>query len=286
MPDFPEIKSSQDLLLINVLSAVLVVLVLLVPDSPLRTLLGIPFVLFFPGYTLINALFPAKHDLGGIERLSLSLGLSLALVPLIGLGLNYSPWGIRLAPIIASLYLFTMLMSLITLYRRAKLPAEQKLILKLPINMPKWGTMRKFDKLFLAGIITAIILVCSVTSYLAVAPETGTYPFTEFYILGANATLADYPLNMTLGQNSTITLGVTNHEYENATYKIAINLENQTLTTIDNIQLAHEANWSQNYTLAPDKTGSQMKLAFQLYKENADDPYRSLQLWVTVHPPQ
>jgi uncharacterized membrane protein len=284
MPNCPE-NSARDLLLINILSAILVIIIILIPDSPLRTLLGIPFVLFFPGYALINALFPAKLDLGGIERFSLSLGLSLAVAPLIGLGLNYSPWGIRLAPIVISLYIFTILMSIITFYRRSKLPADQKLTLKLPIKLPKWGTMHKFDKLFLAGIITAIVLVGSFTSYIAVAPKTGEQ-FTEFYVLGANGKLADYPLNLALGQNGTIILGITNHEYENVTYKIVIKLENQTLTTIDNIQLTHEANWSQNYTFTPDKTGSQMKLGFQLYKENTDEPYRSLQLWVTVRPPQ
>jgi uncharacterized membrane protein len=37
----------------------------------------------------------------------LSIGLSLALVPLIGLVLNFTPWGIRFAPIVASLGTFT-----------------------------------------------------------------------------------------------------------------------------------------------------------------------------------
>jgi uncharacterized membrane protein len=48
-------------------------------------------VLFFPGYTLISALFPRKDSLSGVERLALSFGLSIAVVPLIGLILNYMP---------------------------------------------------------------------------------------------------------------------------------------------------------------------------------------------------
>jgi uncharacterized membrane protein len=43
-----------------------------------------------------------------IERLALSVGLSLALVPIVGLVLNYTPWGIRLAPIILSLLVLTV----------------------------------------------------------------------------------------------------------------------------------------------------------------------------------
>ncbi|HPC28222.1 MAG TPA: DUF1616 domain-containing protein, partial [Candidatus Methanomethylicus sp.] len=39
---------------------------------------------------------------------ALSIGLSLALVPLTGLVLNYTPWGIRLDPIVVSLSLLTV----------------------------------------------------------------------------------------------------------------------------------------------------------------------------------
>ena len=64
-------------------------------ETMFRNILGLPLVLFLPGYALIAALFPAKSDLDGIERVALSFGLSIAVVPLIGLGLNYTPWGIR-----------------------------------------------------------------------------------------------------------------------------------------------------------------------------------------------
>jgi len=123
-----EVQVEKDLFLVNALSAVLILAIVLAPDSPLRTVLGLPFVLFFPGYTLICALFPRKKDLDEIERLALSIGLSLAVVPLVGLVLNYTPWGIRLAPIMASLFMFTLLLSIVSNYRRSKLPAEQKLL--------------------------------------------------------------------------------------------------------------------------------------------------------------
>jgi uncharacterized membrane protein len=48
-----------------------------------RIIFGLCLVLFFPGYTLLSALFPRKGDLGGIERVALNFGLSIAVVPLI-----------------------------------------------------------------------------------------------------------------------------------------------------------------------------------------------------------
>jgi len=80
-----------------------------------RYVLGTIFILWLPGYTFIKALFPqSRHpkttekNLDPIERVALSLGLSLALVPMIGLLLNYTPWGIRLTPIVLSLLSLTI----------------------------------------------------------------------------------------------------------------------------------------------------------------------------------
>ncbi|MCW3994539.1 MAG: DUF1616 domain-containing protein [Candidatus Bathyarchaeota archaeon] len=272
-------------MIVNILSALLLLAVAFIPDSPLRTMLGVPFVLFFPGYTLICALFPGAKDLDGIERIALSIGLSLAIVPLIALALNYTPWGIRLIPVIASLFTFILLMSAMSLYRRSKLPPEQKFTPTIPVKLPKWTAMPKADKIFLVGFLIGIVAVASFTGYLASSPKIGEQ-FTEFYLLGSNGKLADYPTNMTLGENGTVTIGITNHEYQNVTYKVIISLDNQTLETINGIQLSHQANWTQNYTFTPDKIGERMKLEFNLYKDASIEPYRNLQLWVTVKPPQ
>lgn len=83
-----------------------------------RYVLGSIMVLFLPGYSLVEALYPGGEDLKPLERLALSIGLSLAVVPLIGLMLNDTPWGIRLTPITISLVLFTETMALVASIRR------------------------------------------------------------------------------------------------------------------------------------------------------------------------
>ena len=75
-------------------------------------------VLFFPGYSLTEALYPRGEDISPLERLALSIGLSLALVPLVGLVLNYTPWGIRLTPIISSLTLLILTLMIIASWRK------------------------------------------------------------------------------------------------------------------------------------------------------------------------
>jgi hypothetical protein len=83
-----------------------------------RYALGGVFVLFLPGFMLISALYPRGEDLDGLERLALSIGLSLAIVPLMGLMLNYTPWGIRLEPIVISMALLAEALAVVCVVRK------------------------------------------------------------------------------------------------------------------------------------------------------------------------
>jgi len=89
----------------------------------LRYVVGIFYVLFLPGYVLVEALYPKGDELTPLERLALSLGLSLALVPLVGLILNYTPFGIRLGPVVASLAALTAGLAIYATYRKYRAEA-------------------------------------------------------------------------------------------------------------------------------------------------------------------
>jgi len=103
------------------------------PLAYIRYLLGTIFVLWLPGYSLIKALFPVEGankessgNLDSIERVAISIGLSLALVPMVGLLLNYTPWGIRLTPIVLSLFALTTIFATVAVVRehRTKIKAS------------------------------------------------------------------------------------------------------------------------------------------------------------------
>ncbi len=72
-----------------------------------RYVLGGIFILFLPGFMLVSVLYPRGREIDELERVALSIGLSLAIVPLVGLVLNYTPWGITLTPIMISLAFFS-----------------------------------------------------------------------------------------------------------------------------------------------------------------------------------
>ena len=95
------------------LTLVVSVMVFMVPQDGfpfvyVRYIFSSIFVMFLPGYCLIKVLF-GKKKLNDIERFALSVGLSLGLVPLSGLLLNYTPWGIRTTPVTFCLLALTLL---------------------------------------------------------------------------------------------------------------------------------------------------------------------------------
>ena len=84
----------------------------------LRYLFGGLLILFLPGYSLLEMLYSKKGELDGLTRLALSIGLSLALVPLTGLILNYTPFGIRLIPVTVSLAMLVAILLSLALARK------------------------------------------------------------------------------------------------------------------------------------------------------------------------
>ncbi|MCA6213559.1 DUF1616 domain-containing protein [Thermococcus bergensis] len=283
-------KDYWDLITIIVLSLVLDVIIAFYPESLLRKALGLAFVLFFPGYVFITALFPEKKELDNIERLALSFGLSIAIVPLIGLLLNYTPWGIRLIPILVSLTIFNVIFALVAIYRRAN--AINPWIPRISIEKIKeeleWEQSSRLDKALTVILVIAIITSIGTLAYVVTHPRAGE-KFTEFYILGPEGKADDYPTELFVGENGTVILGIANHEYQNVTYHVEIWLVNLTydfetnrtiihnmyLMDYFNVTLPHkpvslEGNWTpqweMNYTFNIDKPGK-WQLWFLLFKD-------------------
>lgn len=255
--------------------------------SALRIPLGLAMVLFIPGYCLIAALFPKKDDLDGIERLALSFGLSIAIVPLIGLGLNYTPWGIRLTPVTISLAIFVLIMAAAAYYRRRMLPAEERYSINILMNLETLKSefsaadKTRLDRALTLLLIFSILISLVALVYVIVTPKQGER-FTEFYILGPEGKAYDYPTSVLAGNQSMVIVGVVNHEYARVNYSLAMSLDNAIFLQRD-LTLDHNQTWEVpiRYTLY--KTGDSQKLEFLLYKEsNFTAPYRDLHLWVNV----
>lgn len=311
-----------------------------VSETPLRIALGLAFVLFAPGYAFIGALFPergpspdatsattesdtdAESDAGmfdrahpqrsgsidGIERVALSFGLSIALTPLIGLVLNFTPFGIRLVPIVLSIGGFTIIACVVAALRRQELPAEERF--RVPYRA--WlGAARselfepetRMDAVLNVVLVVSLLLAIGSVGYATLVPQQGE-SFSELYLLTENESgdlvANDYPQNFTVGQSQPVIVGIGNHEHEQLEYSVVAKLQRVSIqnnsTTVRESQVldrfsrtvpANESvRWTHNVT--PSMTGERLRLIYLLYKGSppqeatVENAYRETHLWVNV----
>jgi len=147
-------------------------------ETPMRILLGLPLVLFLPGYSLIAVLFPRKDDLDVIERIALGFGLSIAIVPLFGLALNYTPLGIRLTPILITLSIFTVSLAIGAYARRSTIPEEDRFSVEFETTFNSMKNSfktadTKTDRILTVVLIVSIVLALSTTVYVIITPKEG-----------------------------------------------------------------------------------------------------------------
>jgi uncharacterized membrane protein len=262
-------------------------LLVLVSDlTMIRTILGLPFVLLLPGYLLTAVLFPKADDLEGLDRAVLSVGLSIIIVPLIGLLQNYLPSGISLLPMMFSLTVFNIILAVLGWRRRKKLPEEKRFVLTLQVKLIKWVEKSKGTKFIdVSLLITGLCLLVTVF-YLLVSPKIGA-SFTEFYITGQNGVAAGYQEQLQVGEYGVVRAGVINNEQQKAVYEIEIRVDGELIQTIEPISLNHLEKWENTLNFKANKPKDAVKVEFLLFKDNQNTtPYRQLKLWVKVEPPK
>jgi len=271
----------HDLVAIVGLSFLLVLTVYLLPLPALRIVLGGPFVLFFPGYTMVAALFPGRENLEGLERLGLSLGLSIAILPLMGLVLDYTPWGITLLSTLLSAVSFIVGCSAFAYYRRGRLPLEERYALRLELDVAGWRSGGVLDRSLTVALAVSILAALGTFLLVLAKPEVGER-FTEFYVLGPYGEADDYPRWVLQGQLLNPIVGVINREHQDMNYRIRIEVGGQEVEQITDIHLAHDQKWVERVVFALQEPGDQQQLRFLLYREGQEEPYRSLHLWIDV----
>lgn len=249
-------------------------------ETPIRIILGLPLLIFLPGYSFIEALFPKKYDLGEIERIALSFGLSIAIVSLLGLALNYTPFGIRLTPILTLLSLFIISLSIVAWVRRMKFPAEERFSVPFERLLKFNLGQSVLDKGLSIILIASIIISFATLTYAVVTPKTGER-FTEFYILGPNGTASDYPTDLKIREEGKVIIGIVNQEFENITYCLEINF-NGSLIHEEHFFLIENEKWEISFTFNAIEIGENQKLEFLLYKDQERETYRTLHLWIKV----
>lgn len=299
-----------DLLLVFVLT-VLAVGALLGPlhGSPVALLLGIPLLLFFPGYAVVAALFPAKpvdrtrtalerhgDSPGWLMRIVLSLLVSSLVVGLVGILLDWL-LTITLVLFAAAITTVTVCSIGIAAMRRNRQPAAHRAdpFADRSFELFPGGTTPQSLTL---GI--AVVALIAATMFVGVTPVQGE-AYSEAYLLTENAggelTAEGYPSTFVAGDGHQLSLALSNHEHEPVSYEVVVVAQklgpNGEVTAQQQVDrfgatLDHGETTELERQIAPTMTGDEIRLRFLVYKGTAPgndvEADQILQLWVDVEP--
>ncbi|QLG50760.1 DUF1616 domain-containing protein [Natrinema halophilum] len=224
-------------------------------DGVIRVLLAMPLLLFFPGYTLVSALFPDKPDdeyqsfdeektglgnpllvtggLESVERVIMSVVFSVALVPAIALLAAITPRGLNAETVLSGLSVLTVFLALLAIGARYQCPPDRRFAPSVSTLLPFFTQSRPngFNRIdttpYNVAIIVSLILLAASGGYAVANPPQGD-GFTEFSVATENVTNGNdviYDSSFTAGERRDLQISITNQEHEEQTYTTVVLLQ-------------------------------------------------------------
>lgn len=252
-----------DLIVVFVYTVVVAALVVL-GDLPatIQFVLGLPLLLFVPGYAVLAALFPGRpsrnagrvSSLSGMsrrfesmrsiqrrgvrwgERAALSFGLSLFAVPLLALCLGFlpvlfdtgSPY--RTLPIVAILTAVTLAATAVGFVRRLRLPRAERFAVPAGYWVHDFAgglTDSPVDALLNVVLVLSILVSTATLTYAFAMPQDAEAPtgFRVGVVNDSNQLDFDYPTNLTEGEGQQYAVSVENDADRTTNYTVVVQLQ-------------------------------------------------------------
>lgn len=288
-------KFPLDILIVIIFSIIGAVMAFALPDGNfLRTILGIPLLIFFPGYALVSALWPGK-SLDNIERIALSFGLSIVLSAIVGMAMAYTI-DLTLVSITMGLLVLIILLCVLTFFQRSKIPEDDLFNFQLSKAIPQMPDNK--PEMFFVIMLAACLIASGITmGYLITRPASGE-SYSEFYLLDINSTTQNYPVNLSVNEVGQVIVSINCNEYHFTEYEILFGLEgagdtgltstwdepqvmNTPILTRRNVTLDHEGVFEDVCEFSFTAAGT-YQIVWELEVNGQDTNYQ-VHLWVEVH---
>ena len=289
----------------------------------IRFLVAVPLVFFLPGYILVSILFPraggspntaatddtqslsAARDLGRVtipERLALSFGLSVALMPLLALLLEALPVEAFSGIIVPLLVGGIVGGAGVGTVRRQQLPVEERFQLptaaiSAAVLAPVSGSMPRAERVVTLALAVTIVLAVVSVGYVFAVPQSGEQ-YTDLRVLTESSdgelTFSNYPDEIAVGEETELVVGVDNHEQTTQAYTVVVTVDqliddgdgvtpidsteiDRFSTTLDDGERLH-----QPQTVTPETTG-EYRLNYYLYTDEPPETVDSETAYRHVH---
>lgn len=289
--------------------------------SVVLPIIGLPLLLFVPGYTVVAIALPTaahaptprtgsvftarRQSVDIVERLGLSFAMSIAFVPpvmvfgwMLGLTLETAP--LALAGI-------GVLGSIVGTLQRLRVPPTDR----FAVPYRRW-LRELYSGLFGGGVVdgvinlallVSVVVAATTIGYAFVVPNDGD-AYSGLYLgtegESGQLVMADYPSEFTSGEPQELIVGVKNNESARTSYTLVVELQRvqtseSSLTVLERqelerfqLTLDEGERWEHQHTIAPEIVGDDLRVQYRLYKGSApadgsaDSAYRTVHIWITV----
>lgn len=259
-------------------------------NGPARTALVYPLLVFLPGYAFLSALFPEESELsrsrrgrqpwgspnrrteqnsetdflmGNIERLVLSITLSLAIVAFVVFGLNFTV-GFEMRRIAIMLFGFTGSMIIFAVARRIVLPPEERFTVEITTE----GIPMDASFLGLFG-ISLLVLGASAAGFVFMDPAHD--PNSEFFVVAENQSSGNVSVEGAQSaamEGQPVTALIVNNEGETQDYTVVVTHDGE---PTDQFTRTVNTGAEERIEYEPPSDGEQ--LTFYMYRGDAPDQH-------------
>lgn len=288
---------------------------------PSRSYIGLLGICFAPGYALVAALFPRVNATGGlvqrvrteiteepgpvslVERLLLGVALSLAIVPLVGLGLTLLQVELTTASFLPAVGGLTVALAVVAAVRRGRTHPRERFNLTVLglLGRASGGNSVNRPPLFVFLVIG--VLVAGAGIGIAVLNADRSAEFTEFGLVTEDPETGEfvadeYPTELPGNGSDDLHVTITNNEGQAVEYTVVVLLQSfengqlQAAERLDTTTVSVQPGQTvrEQPTLRPQTTGDDLRLTYLLYKESppptdrqrTDTAYRHVHIWVDV----
>lgn len=280
IPRVNMLRRHLDLAVILILTALLLASIYLQASLYIRVPLGFIYVMFIPGYAMTTCIFPRRSILDAIERLALSVVLSIVTISLIVILLNFTAWSISLESVLFILSLLIILCCVLSVRLRGNHDSHDQLVLSFSMRK-----LRAMGEGIVDRSLSLILTLSSVAAFTTLAFALTNVKvgerYTDFYILGWDGKDWKYPVEVSPNDTLELIVGTVNHEHRDESYRVEFVYGSERLD-LAWINLADEELWERPFILPFPRLEGYQKLSFLLYLGNDQIPYRSLHLWIGV----
>jgi len=250
-------RGHRDLRLATAAAIAGALLALLMPIEALSLLFAAPLAFFLPGYAIVAAVFVRK-PLAAPQLLTLSIGLSLSVLALGALLLNYAPGGVRGFSWALLLVLVTVAASRGAALRR---PAAGE---QAALSLPRPSSSQ-------AALYGAAALAATAALVLAFAtlPAKEAIGFTEVWVQPYTA------------DGGGVRVGVGSNEQQSTAYRLRVRVGREEVAAVRRFAL--RPGESRVLRLPLVASAGPRKVSAELFRaRNPDRPYRRVTAWAAA----